>query len=278
MLTKTTITTTHDPSMTVSQKMELRFEWKIGRRINTVTEQFASEASPAMLVMFRDRDRKPHRNMVPWTGEFAGNYLTHAVQIRRLSGDGRLCRHLEQFVKELCSCQTTDDDLGCWLPGSHLNNHVPNCSFQWNQNNEKNWETWSYYYMIFGLLLWNEVSGDNAILSTAGRITDLGTIECHHFVRFPLKAGLNLIDFRITDGPSGWMLSITQGAFVPKGAYPENIVSIYRAPVLLTYDARFNNRNFLPEDMSHFNVRRSILPGRILAGVLPLAAWYKQTI
>ena len=44
-----------------------------------------------MLEIFRDRDRQPLRDMVPWAGEFAGKYLTSAVQILLLwheeSGD-----------------------------------------------------------------------------------------------------------------------------------------------------------------------------------------------
>ena len=41
----------------------------------------APHANPGMLEMFRDRDRKPCADMVPWAGEFAGKYLTRAVQI-----------------------------------------------------------------------------------------------------------------------------------------------------------------------------------------------------
>ena len=44
-----------------------------------VTQQWllvAPDANPAMLEMFRDRDRQPRRAMQPWAGEFAGKYLT----------------------------------------------------------------------------------------------------------------------------------------------------------------------------------------------------------
>jgi hypothetical protein len=39
----------------------------------------APAANPAMLQMFRDRDRAPRRDLVPWAGEFAGKYLIAAV-------------------------------------------------------------------------------------------------------------------------------------------------------------------------------------------------------
>ncbi len=63
---------------------------EMGRRLEAVTRQWilpAPYANPGMLEMFRHRDRKPSHDMVPWAGEFAGKYLTHAVQI------WRICRH-----------------------------------------------------------------------------------------------------------------------------------------------------------------------------------------
>ncbi|MFZ2658369.1 MAG: beta-L-arabinofuranosidase domain-containing protein [Victivallales bacterium] len=162
------MTTSHDSVLTVQSQVEFHLEGEIGRRLKAVTEQWilpATDANPAMLAMFRDRDRKPYRKMVPWAGEFAGKYLTHSVQILRLTGDARLRSHLEQFVKELCACQASDGYLGCWPQESRLTNHAPNCA--------DNWDTWSGYHMMLGLLLWNEVSGDDVALCAAGRIADL---------------------------------------------------------------------------------------------------------
>jgi hypothetical protein len=58
-----------------------------------ITEQWllvAPKANPAMLEMFRDRDSSPLRDLLPWAGEFAGKYLTGAVQVLRVTGDVRL--------------------------------------------------------------------------------------------------------------------------------------------------------------------------------------------
>src|ERR1043166_3668328 len=56
----------------------------IGRYLENVEENWLKVAplsNPAMLEMFRDRDRRPLREMVPWAGEFAGKYLTSAVEV-----------------------------------------------------------------------------------------------------------------------------------------------------------------------------------------------------
>ncbi len=167
----TTITVAHNPVLTVPSKVEFKIEGEIGRRLKAVTEQWilpAPDANPAMLAMFRDRDRKPYRKMVAWAGEFAGKYLTHSVQILRLTGDAQLRSHLEQFVKELCACQASDGYLGCWPQDSRLTNHASNSAHKW-----ETWDTWAHYHTMLGLILWNEVSGDDAALNAAVRIADL---------------------------------------------------------------------------------------------------------
>ena len=55
--------------------------------VGRVTEQWllvAPQANPAMLEMFRDRDVAPWRDLLPWSGEFAGKYLTAGVQVLRV--------------------------------------------------------------------------------------------------------------------------------------------------------------------------------------------------
>ena len=71
-----------------------RIDGVLGDYLASVSEQWlkvAPRANPALLEMFRDRDRRPLREMVMWAGEFAGKYLTGAVQVLRVTGDPSLC-------------------------------------------------------------------------------------------------------------------------------------------------------------------------------------------
>src|SRR5881394_1648099 len=65
----------------------------VREHIDAVTRQWllkVPEANPAVLDMFADRDKKPPRSLLPWSGEFAGKYLTGAVQVLRVTGDKEL--------------------------------------------------------------------------------------------------------------------------------------------------------------------------------------------
>ena len=62
----------------------------------------APKANPGMLEMFRDRDRSPLREMVPWAGEFSGKYLTGAVQVLRTTADPALKGMAEGFRPHPC--------------------------------------------------------------------------------------------------------------------------------------------------------------------------------
>jgi DUF1680 family protein len=129
----------------------------------------APEANPAMLAMFADRDRAPYRDLLPWSGEFAGKYLTGATQVMQATGDSRLRTHLQGFVAELVTLQDADGYLGPFPMDRRLTGTAPNVGGKegWT------WDAWGHYHMIIGLLAWSEVTGDPAALSAARRIGDL---------------------------------------------------------------------------------------------------------
>jgi Beta-L-arabinofuranosidase, GH127 catalytic domain len=72
-------------------------------------------ANPALLEMFRDRDRDdrhPSRDLLPWSGEFAGKHLISGAQFVRVTGDPELRARFETFVRDLIECQDSDGYLG----------------------------------------------------------------------------------------------------------------------------------------------------------------------
>lgn len=144
--------------------------------LSAVTEQWlkiAPLSNPAMLEMFRDRDRQPLRDLVPWAGEFAGKYLTSAVQVWRVTGDASLKRTIAQFVERLVMRQDADGYLGPWPKESRLTGRAPNAGPKGGDT----WDAWGHYHIMVGLLLWHEESGDGAALACARRIGDLFCVK-----------------------------------------------------------------------------------------------------
>ena len=161
--------------------------------LRAVTDQWllpTPAANPAMLEMFRDRDRAPLRDMVPWAGEFAGKYLTHAVQILRLTKDAGLRRHVAGFVADLAAAQAEDGYLGPWPADHRLTGTAPNCT-----GSRQTWDAWGHYHVMLGLLLWHEDTGDRGALGCAARIGDL---MCAKFLG-QRRRGRRLVDTGSTE-------------------------------------------------------------------------------
>lgn len=136
--------------------------------LHAITEQWllvAPKANPAMLEMFRDRDASPLRQMVPWAGEFAGKYLTGAVQVLRITRDLTLKAWLQEFVHRLISFQDEDGYLGPWTKQCRLTNM--------NSAGEHTWDTWSHYHLMLGLMLWHDETRDKEALACVIGMADL---------------------------------------------------------------------------------------------------------
>ena len=139
----------------------------MGDYLRGLTEQWlliAPPANPAMLEMFRDRDASPLRAGVEWAGEFAGKYLTGAVQVLRITGDPALKASLKQFVSRFIGHQAEDGYLGAWPKSCRFTNL--------DSSGRGNWDTWSHYHAMLGLMLWHEETRDKAALECAIRIAD----------------------------------------------------------------------------------------------------------
>lgn len=118
----------------------------------------APEANPALIEMFRLRDRLPVPKLTPWAGEFAGKYLISCVQALRLCDRANLREHTARFVAELIGTQADDGYLGPFPKSERLLGH---------------WDLWGHYHVMQGLLLWHDFSDDAAALAAARRAADL---------------------------------------------------------------------------------------------------------
>ena len=150
------------------QKTMVRLDGPVGNYLHGIIHQWllvAPKANPGMLEMFRDRDASPLRQMVPWAGEFAGKYLTGAVQVLRLTRDPALKAWLKEFVHILVGLQDTDGYLGPWPKQCRLTNM--------NSAGQRTWDTWGHYHIMLGLMLWHEETRDKGALACATRIADL---------------------------------------------------------------------------------------------------------
>jgi len=145
----------------------MRIDGFMGDYLRGIIEQWllvAPQANPAMLEMFRDRDASPTRGLEPWAGEFAGKYLTGAVQVLRATGDPRLKAWLKEFVPRLIGFQAEDGYLGPRTKECRLTNM--------NSLGALTWDTWSHYHLMLGLMLWHEETRDKQALACATRIAD----------------------------------------------------------------------------------------------------------
>jgi DUF1680 family protein len=112
-----------------------------------------------MLQIFRDRDREPLRDLVPWAGEFAGKYLISAVQALRLTQDPALRAHLATFVTDLVATQHESGYLGPFPT-------------QEGMIGEGRWDLWGQYHVLLGLFEWFRETGDRNALNACLKCAD----------------------------------------------------------------------------------------------------------
>jgi len=159
-------------------RVQFELRGPVGDYLRNITKQWllvAPAANPAMLAMFRDRDRLPYRNLLPWSGEFAGKYLMGATQVLHVTGDPELRRVLEGFVVELIAVQDTDGYLGPFPQRHRLSGQAPNAG----EHGGATWDAWGHYHVMLGLIVWSDETGSQQALSAASRI---GNLLCDRFL------------------------------------------------------------------------------------------------
>lgn len=156
----------------------MRFGGPVADRLRANVEQWllsAPRANPAMLEMFRLREREPRVPLVPWYGEFPGKYLTSAALAWRIGGDPRLRAVADGVVDELAAAQATDGYLGPHPVAERLTGFTrgeQGESLPWWRKRRKLWDVWGHYHVILGLLLWHEATGSAKALVVATAAAD----------------------------------------------------------------------------------------------------------
>ncbi len=113
------------PSPILQRPQEICFqlEGMIRQRLQACLDQWwliVPDANPALLQMFRDRDRKPERDLLPWSGEFVGKFLTSGVLGWQLTRDPQIYAVLKRTVEELIAVQDEDGYLGPFARAKRL--------------------------------------------------------------------------------------------------------------------------------------------------------------
>jgi DUF1680 family protein len=142
--------------------IEYQLGGPIGQRLKANLENWelrAPAANPALVRMFYDRDRKPDRNLLPWSGEFIGKHLCAAILNYRLQRDPRQKQSIDRLVAQFLKSQGPDGYLGPFDEARRLTG--------------KNWDVWGHYWAIRALLLYHEEFGAAETLAAATRAADL---------------------------------------------------------------------------------------------------------
>lgn len=161
------------------------------------------ETNPAILECHRDCDLFPPRFMLPWTGEFAGKYLTGAAQIYKITGDSELKTYVGKFIAELLSYQAENGYLGVFDHEHELTGMAaPSRDYGENHSIDAygTWDSWGHYHIMVGLMLWSDILGDAKITDAVCRIAGL------FLEKFP-EGGLRMVD----TGSSEMNLSVYHG-------------------------------------------------------------------
>lgn len=163
---------------------------KLARRISKFWLTQIRETNPAILECHRDHALYPPRDLLPWTGEFAGKYLTGAAQIYRITGDEKLRLYVQGFIGELLSYQDENGYLGVYPSGCELTGRSTP-TFDYGEGKALDaiptWDSWAHYHIMVGLMLWSDILDDPAIMEAVYKIVRL------FLEKFP-EGGLRLVD------------------------------------------------------------------------------------
>ena len=127
------------------------------------------QRNPAMLGMIQDRDSDPWPELLPWSGEFSGKYITGAYYIYRLTGDEALKAEVLTFIHRFLDL--TEPDCYFGVVPKHL--RLTGAGQDAPTLTGIIWDAWSCYHLIQGLLLWYDLTGEDRLLRSAMAAVDM---------------------------------------------------------------------------------------------------------
>ena len=145
----------------------------IDSRLKAVTGMWlipAPNANPAMIDMFRtrDRERDPVKlpwtdsvsgDVLPWSGEFVGKHLLSSQLVFRMTGNPELKSSIEKLVRELLATQGEDGYMGPFPRERRLTGPLV-------------WDVWGHYHIIMALLMYYDDTGYEPSLNAASKAAD----------------------------------------------------------------------------------------------------------
>jgi len=123
-------------------------------------------SNPAMVEIFRQREKENQPHLVQWYGEFPGKYLTGAALHYEMSGEERLKATGDRLVEELASVQAQDGYLG---PFSKNERFIPSGD---SPERYFTWDVWGHYHCILGLMCWFQATGNRKAQNIACKAAD----------------------------------------------------------------------------------------------------------
>lgn len=155
--------------------LHMQMQDAVGRLVDNVIDNWLigiRQSNPAILDMLKDPDQKPGRHLLPWSGEFAGKYVTCSVLLWRLTRNEKLYAYLKGFISELISCQRENGYMGCWPTDCQLSGRSAREKIG-EEEPYNTWDGWSHYHIMYGLLLWHRETGDPAAWDCITKTADL---------------------------------------------------------------------------------------------------------
>lgn len=124
--------------------------------------------NPRMMELLSTPEEAINRHLVSWDGEYAGKLLVGAVEVSRLMDDPKLIEYIDRFIGRLKSLQADDGYIGIWPDKYRLSGDAMTAD-----GPAGTCDAWCHYYLIMGLLMWHEDTGDQRSFDMAVKIGNL---------------------------------------------------------------------------------------------------------